>query len=394
MSVPLQTRGKLEGQIERPLLGRVTWDPGASGADRILVTPRLSEAHRHAGAFAGVITTEEGRCFSPRSPVVFGAANIDHLAEGDVVAVEPNGNVRTLYRQNSRHNAIFATDQCNSFCVMCSQPPKAIDDRERIQEHLRLIELIDPPPRELGITGGEPTLLGDDFLRIVAAVKERLPGTALHVLSNGRLFYYRKLAERLGETAHPDLMIGVPVYSDVDYLHDHVVQAKGAFRQTVMGLHNLARAGVAVEIRVVLHRLTIGRLESLANFIYRNLTFAAHVAFMGLEPMGFAVSNLQALWAEPDDYRDELDQSVSFLARRGLRVSIYNHQMCLLPPRLWPFARRSISDWKNDYAPVCDDCCVRSECGGFFASNLRRRMPQGLRAIRSEERAGATPASY
>jgi hypothetical protein len=41
------------------------------------------------------------------------------------------------------------------------------------------------------------------------------------------------------------------------------------------------------------------------------------------------------------------------LCRGGLRVSIYNQQMCMLDPRLWPLARKSISDWKNEYLECC-----------------------------------------
>ena len=32
---------------------------------------------------------------------------------------------------------------------------------------------------------------------------------------------------------------------------------------------------------------------------------------------------------------------------------IYNHQLCLIDRALWPFAVKSISDWKNEYHPEC-----------------------------------------
>ena len=218
---------------------------------------------------------------------------------------------------------------------MCSQPPKPVDDRHRIAEHLRLVELIDPSTPELGITGGEPTLLKDDLLILVERCRELLPQTALHVLSNGRLFYYGSFARRLAGIGHPDLMIGVPLYSDVDSEHDYVVQSAGAFDQTLIGLQNLGRYGVPVEIRIVVHRLTYARLPRLAEFIYRNLPFASHVALMGLEIMGFAVPNLADLWIDPVEYGRELVTSVNFLAQHGLRVSIYNHQLCVVPREAW-----------------------------------------------------------
>jgi len=123
------------------------------------------------------------------------------------------------------------------------------------------------------------------------------------VLSNGRLFYYDAYARVLGAVGHRDLMLGVPVYADLDWLHDYVVQAKGAFDQTIIGLHNLARACVQVEVRVVMLRQTYRRLPRLAQFIYRYLTFASHVAFMGLEAIGYGKANLGSLWVDPGSTR-------------------------------------------------------------------------------------------
>lgn len=234
------------------------------------------------------------------------------------------------------------------------------------------MDLIDRECLELGISGGEPLLLGDGFYEIVSRCKERLPSTALHVLTNGRLFSDRALARRLGAIEHPDMMLGIPVYSDVDSKHDYVVQAKGAFNETVRGLYHLAEAGVRVELRVVLHALTYKRLPKLADFIYRNFPFAEHVALMGLEMFGFTNLNLDVLWIDPVDYQHELRAATLMLAERGMTVSIYNHQLCTIPRDLWPFARQSISDWKNIFVPECSGCSVQDRCAGFFHSAAKR----------------------
>jgi His-Xaa-Ser system radical SAM maturase HxsC len=380
MIFPLQARGRAGPGLARPVLGRVARAPreAAERGDWILVRDRLGEGADLAG-YAGLLIAETvdeaGQAFLAGLgvPAIDGARDLSHLAAGDVVALHPSGYARTLYRRASPHNALFATDMCNSWCLMCSQPPKPVDDRDRLAEHLRLIELIDPATRELGITGGEPTLLGEGLLRIVERCRDRLPATSLHVLSNGRLFRYDSFARELAALGHPDLMIGIPLYSDLDSEHDYVVQARGAFDETMLGLHNLGRYRVPVEVRVVLHRLTFQRLPALAEFIYRNLTFTAHVALMGLEPMGFAVANWSELWIDPFDYRRQLAEATLFLAARGMNVSIYNHQLCVVPRELWPYCRRSISDWKNDYLPVCASCAVRDRCGGFFTSSASRR---------------------
>ena len=50
--------------------------------------------------------------------------------DGDVIAIQPSSlRFRTLYRRNSKHNSLLVTDRCNHYCLMCSQPPKDVDDR-------------------------------------------------------------------------------------------------------------------------------------------------------------------------------------------------------------------------------------------------------------------------
>jgi His-Xaa-Ser system radical SAM maturase HxsC len=252
---------------------------------------------------------------------------------------------------------------------MCSQPPRPQADDWLAQAWLEAIPLMDVTTRELGISGGEPTLLKDDFLNLVSKCAHYLPNTSLHVLTNGRLFNYLSFAERLRDLAHPDLVLGVPLYSDIAWEHDFVVQAEQAFDQTIRGLLNLARCHVRIELRLVIHRYTATTLKSFARFVARNLPFVEHVALMGLEPIGFARSNLAALWIDPADYREELTGAVQHFVEHGMAVSIYNHQLCTLPSDLWTFARRSISDWKNIYLPQCGSCEARGECGGFFHSS-------------------------
>ncbi|MDB5386201.1 MAG: moaA 3, partial [Planctomycetaceae bacterium] len=128
-----------------------------------------------------------------------------------------------------------------------------------------------------------------------------------------------------------------------------------------------------VELRVVLHRQTVDRLPSLARYIARNLPFVEHVALMGLEMMGYVRMNLDALWIDPVDYQSSLVEAVRTLDQHGMNISIYNHQLCTLDETLWPYAAKSISDWKNEYMDVCEKCAVRDDCGGFFSSAKIRR---------------------
>jgi His-Xaa-Ser system radical SAM maturase HxsC len=298
---------------------------------------------------------------------------LSYLTDGDIVRIIPRSSaIAVLYRKASKFNSILVTERCNSNCLMCSQPPKDVDDGYLVDAFLEAIPLMDAATPELGITGGEPTLLGDRLLQMIQKCKECLPATALHMLSNGRLFNYLSLCRKVAEIGHPDIMIGIPIYSDIADRHDFVVQAKGAFDQTIRGIVNLKRCGVRVEVRVVLHRQTVDRLPQLARFLTRNLQSVDHVALMGLEMMGYVKMNMDALWIDPFDYQAQLVDAVRHLAGARMKVSIYKHQLCVLHGELWSFTRKSISDWKNEYFEPCQKCLVNEKCGGFFASAKTR----------------------
>lgn len=309
-------------------------------------------------------------------------ASLFYLTEGDVLRVNlEGGQIRVLYRRNSPHNVLFFTERCNSRCLMCSQPPRDIDDGYLIDEILALIPLISPDTGELCITGGEPALLGERFLEVLRTLKQHLQETSVHVLTNGRNFEDLFLARAVAEVGNRDIMLGIPLYADVAWKHDFIVQSEGAFDQTVKGIQNLGRVGVPVEIRFVIHRQSYDRMPQTARFIARHFPFVEQVALMGLEMMGFAKSNVEALWIEPSHYMTQLSAAVDELRFGRIFPRIYNHQLCLLPEYLWPFACKSISDWKNIYTDECDACDVREQCGGFFASSEFRRSSE-IRAIR------------
>lgn len=328
--------------------------------------------NKAASRFPLVLSIGAGE-YSGANDYAAGLENLNYLETGDVISADPMGNVRVLYRKTSDHNFIFSTNNCNSLCLMCSQPPALFPEPNMTSEHLRLIDLIDPGTKQLGITGGEPTYFKEDFLRVVAHCKQRLPRTALHILSNGRSFADASFAAMLAEIGHPSLMLGIPLYADVDHVHDHVVQVRGAFRETIHGIYNLAENGIGIEVRNVLNRLTVRRLEGWAYYLSRNLTFVNHIALMGMEMTGFVHRNMSELWIDPHDYGEVLSDVLSVLGRAGFDVSLYNHQLCVVPMETWPYAVRSISDWKNVYLPACSECLVRDRCGGFFQSGTMKR---------------------
>jgi His-Xaa-Ser system radical SAM maturase HxsC len=338
----------------------------SSGFARAFVISDEPNALSHANTFVHVIHVP---------------SKFNYLADGDILGFHPDSKrFRILYRRSSAHNSFLVTARCNHYCLMCSQPPRDVDDSWILREIRAALPLVGRRTRSLGFTGGEPLLDWRDFMMVLGDCRDLLPRTAIHVLSNGRAFASTEVVASWAGIQHPDLTAGIPIYSAVDTVHDYVVQAKGAFDETVLGILKLKNSGQRVEVRVVLHAITAPRIVATCQWLVRNLPFVDHVALMGLENTGFAIANDKLLWIDPMDYRDQLAEAVAILAASKVRVSVYNLPRCVLAPPVWPYAAQSISDWKNAFIAECDRCDEKPRCSGFFTTG-RPRYSRGIQAI-------------
>jgi His-Xaa-Ser system radical SAM maturase HxsC len=362
-------------------------DAASEERDGVLVRDREDLAAARSRGFKTAVLLEDS--FSPGDARGFEVTvrlgtRFGHLGDGDIIGLEPGSRrLRVLYRRASQHNAFLVTERCNHYCLMCSQPPRKVDDGWILDEIAECIELIDPATKTIGFTGGEPLLEWQRFIALLAVVRDRLPETGVHVLTNGRVFAADDVASAWAAIGHKRLTAGIPLYSAVAAVHDYLVQARGAFDETVLGILRLKDKGQRVEVRVVLHAVTAPRLRETCAWLARNLPFVDHVALMGLENTGFALANQDLLWIDPLDYQADLACGVEMLRAAGVTVSIYNLPLCLLDRSVWDVAVQSISDWKNGYLPECDGCAARSRCAGFFSTG-RPRISRGIRPVASE----------
>lgn len=322
------------------------------------------------------------------------ASNLDHLENvvslpealwylevGDCFAISSDGlKLRILWRLASSQNFIFLTERCNHFCIMCSQPPRDVEDSQHLRDAHELLTLLPADTWQLGVTGGEPTLYGLELIDLLERARDLLPNAGVHLLTNGKAFADMGYAAAWAKVKHPDLMAAIPLYSANPMVHDYIVQCDGAFDETVRGIVNLAKFGQLIELRVVIQAANAFHLEELARYIARNLPFVSQVALMGLEVTGFAKANIEEVWVDPDDYAKNLKHAVEILDAAGVRSLIYNHQLCTLPEELWERSVQSISDWKNEYSDACRSCEVLERCGGFFGTS-KHKISVAIRPI-------------
>jgi len=278
--------------------------------------------------------------------------------------------IKTILDIDSNDNSLFVTSQCNNRCLMCSQPPTNRNDIDALFEKNLLI--LDSAPiglKDIGITGGEPTLLGEKLFDLLKRIRNKLPDTQIHILSNGRAFSKREYIKELARVGDGKLLLGIPLHSDYSHDHDQITQVEQSYVETMKGLYNLAEFQIKIELRIVINKINFNRLYPLSNFIYKNLPFVNCISFMGLEDTGYTVKNYEKVWIDPDEYQIQLEKAVLNLATWGMDVSVFNLPHCCLPKSLHEFARQSISDWKVKYLQGCEKCLMKNDCCGLFSTS-------------------------
>jgi His-Xaa-Ser system radical SAM maturase HxsC len=291
-----------------------------------------------------------------------------HFSPGDILHITPEGECLRIYEKNSNDNSLLVTGACNNRCLMCPQPP--VNHCSGYKAELSsLLDLMDPSPEALGVTGGEPTCAFEDLLFLLDKIAGVHQHCHIQLLTNGRLLADYEKAKLL-HASNRNITYCIPLYSDVSDIHDRLVGVPGAFDETLEGIGSLLRLGAAIEIRMVMTALNYKRLPQWAEFLYRNMPAIIHAAIMDMEPIGLAKTNFDMLWIDAGAYASELAAAVRTFKRQGIPVSLYNYPLCKLPQVLRSYAVKSISGWKVRFVPECEQCILKNACGGFFFSAL------------------------
>lgn len=352
---------------EFPALFRLTKNINSSEENTLYCS--CSDIEIDISRCKGILTDKKQQTNSNYPMVV--CQDLSFVEEGQIISISKSGHIRTIFKPSSHNNVLFITETCNNYCIMCPQPPKITSNEDNIKRLKKIITIMDPliEPETMGITGGEPTMIGNHLIEILDLFQKKFPNTKLEMLTNGKLLSNPNYTKELASKISPNSLICIPLYSSIDFIHDYIVQSPGAFYQTLNGIFECHKNNINVEIRIVLNKKNITHLSLLASFITRNLMFVSHVAIMAMEYTGFAKLNFQELAIDIADYTNEISAAVETLEQNGIFVSLYNIPLCIIPNDIHKFCRQSISDFKNIYYPICQKCSKLHDCTGFFASN-------------------------
>ena len=298
---------------------------------------------------------------------------LSHCDNFDVFIINNNGLAYQFYNNKSEDNVIFMTPHCNSNCIMCPtsdyiRKKKVYDS---INETLQAVRIMPTDVKHITITGGEPFLSGDGLFGVLRILKERMPNTAFLLLTNGRALSDQQIMEKYHHNSPHQLLTGIPLHGSNADKHDYITRSPGGFKQTIKGISNLLRYGHSVEIRLVVCKLNIDDVISIAKLIVDYFPEVSTVKIMGVEMTGNAARNRESIWIS---YRDAFLASkgaIDVLIQASIDVALYNFPLCSVDPSYYHICKKSITDYKIRYKEECDACSVKDSCGGVFAGSFR-----------------------
>jgi len=307
---------------------------------------------------------------------------------------------------SSRPSAPYRMDlaityRCNNDCAHCYNARERSFPELTTEEWFKVLDQL----WELGVphivfTGGEATL------------REDLPELIRHAEANGQITGLNTNARRLMDMKYVETLVEagldhvqITVESCVPEIHDEMMRAKGAFRQTIAGVNNVLRSPLYVMTNTTMLRSNFHTIPNTLDFLadlgvptigLNALIYSGNGLTVGT---GLRESELQPIldiatrktnergqrliWYTPTQYC-EFDPTANNLGVKGCTAALYS--MCIesngnvLPCQSYyhPLGNMLTDSWDSIWnhqlsvqlrersnLPVkCEGCPVVKECGG------------------------------
>jgi len=256
------------------------------------------------------------------------------------------------------------TFKCNNNCLSCIYNMEMVDklnvgeSKEEVTK--RVIDKVRPYDT-LGLTGGEPTIMSK-FFRILKYAKEKDPKMNVFIVSNGRMFYYRKFAEKVASIGLKNLKIGIAIYGHDKSTHEAITRIPGSFHQTEKGIKNLLELMIPVELRIIISRLNYKKLEDIARYIARDFRGVNRVVFINMKYTGNAYIHRKAL-------APYAEKAADILMQNRIEVKLFHFPLCVIKREYWNLAK-GVTKQESElmFVETCKKCTKKDECPRIWKS--------------------------
>ncbi len=306
------------------------------------------------------------------------------------------------------------TYRCNNDCALCyNARPRDYPEMSTDQWKMVLDRLWQLGIPHVVFTGGEPTLRND------------LPELIAHAEHNGQVTGLNTNARRLSDAGYVSQLVEagldhvqITVESHNSAIHDSMVRARGAWKQTIAGLENALESPLYVMTNTTM-------LQENSPYLAETLQFLASLSVptIGLNALIYSgngltvgtgldesqltplldiarqltqANNQRLIWYTPTQYCN-FDPMQLELGVKGCTAALYN--MCIEPDGAvipcqsyyQPLGSLLINSWdsiwnhelavnlrQRKFMPArCSSCALQSECGGGCPLHTSYSSPTG-----------------
>ena len=269
---------------------------------------------------------------------------------------------------------------CNQNCGFCSNPETPFfHDLDQI--HTIVDDFVARDYFGVILTGGEPTLspILPEAIRYA-----RSKGLHVRMITNG---------QKLADPDYCDAVwkaglqhVHVSIHSYKHKLEDFLTGTPGSLAWAEKALHNLGKTDITVNINTVINRYNCEHLHENIDWFIANFPFIRHFVWNNLDPsIGRATTN-NYFTARLQDIEVSLGLAMRRLHETGRSFRVERVPLCYMAEfahcstetrKIVKSEERIVhfldnkgtvrqTEWGHLYASVCDQCSVRSICGGLF----------------------------
>lgn len=265
-------------------------------------------------------------------------------------------------------------NRCNNNCIMCTNPA-GFQDKSRSFLYSKeevIFRLKNKSEKSLktkeniNFTGGEPTI-HPEFLFLMKETRSLFPDNRIVMATNGRMFsYYSFTKECLSLN---NLAFEIAVHGPNSSLHDGITRTKGSFDQTVRGIKNILKYRnftQKLEIRIVITKLNYKKIEDTVRFIKKEFPGINAIILIFMEMEGLVGKNFKIVGLSYKNFINSFSfEKFEEWTKDFSEMRLYHFPLCTLPPKVWPFAWRTLREDEVTFLPRCLKCRFKKYCLGI-----------------------------
>ncbi len=277
--------------------------------------------------------------------------------------------------------SIHVTDLCNSACSFCVvASPFYTKDTVEYSSIVKFLE----SNAGLGYSvvnlhGGEATI-HPKFIQILEMIR-KLGYPEVHLQTNAIKLADADFTARIAGLGVKKFIISL--HGDQPEVQDEQTGTPGGFVRTLQGIRNAKAQGAHVRTNTVITRRNLGRLVEICQLACELGT--DHINFSNMHPVGSALYSRESSMPRFDEMREQLYRSVDLAVSYGRVMTLEGFPYCVVKERMEHQLNnemrdirmlmrgqiiddydRMMSDTMRIFGEPCNECTLRSQCGGVY----------------------------